>query len=130
MTFNWPHFLRVSRILTKYANETTKEPDMSEAALRCAISRAYYSVYGYSFEHAENFLEFKGIRTGEDHKRLRDWYNTKGFPLIKRKLLNLWDLRRESDYEQFINDAKIKADNSIWIASEVIKNIDSLKPKK
>jgi hypothetical protein len=130
MTFNWPHFLRISRLLSKYANETTKDPDMSESAFRSAISRAYYSAYGYSYEHAENFLGFEGSGSGEDHKELRDWYKNCGIPSIKRKLMDLWVLRKQADYHQFIDNSKIKSDSSIQIASEVIKEIDDIKPHK
>ena len=126
MTFNWPHFLTISRLLNNYADSTAKKPEIKEAAYRSAVGRAYYSAFGYSFEYAENFMGFHGTRLGEDHKGLREWYKNKNHPKIKRKLLDLWKMRRACDYDMFVNDPEIKAQSSIQLALDLIKEIDQL----
>ncbi|MGF3497013.1 MAG: hypothetical protein ACQXXC_05225 [Methanolinea tarda] len=128
MSFRWPDFLHISNILYDYANKRTISPEKKEAAFRCVISRSYYSAFGHSFEYAENHLNFPRTNTGEDHKKLRDWYKSHGYPQIKRHLLELWKIRRESDYDSFINNVDIKAKESISRATQVIMEIDGLQP--
>jgi len=99
---------------------------MKEAAYRCAVSRAYYSAFGYSFDYAEDMLSYPALHDGRDHYFLREWYKKKNFPEIKRKLLNLWKMRKECDYNAFINNVDVKAEGSIQLANEIIEKIDYL----
>ncbi len=57
--FDWEDFLGVANIL--YGSEKFRE-----ACLRSAISRAYYSVFGITKEHAIK-MGFSPKNTGVDH---------------------------------------------------------------
>jgi uncharacterized protein (UPF0332 family) len=125
--FNWEDFLGVANIL--YGSEKFRE-----ACLRSAISRAYYSVFGITKEHAIK-MGFSPKKTGVDHKELREFLIKKAEALrssdktisdklvrIANNIKTLHNLRKNADYDiLFPNDIVIKTKNAIKEAEIIIR---------
>lgn len=69
MSFSWEDYLQLAEGL--YADPTSPGPE--EAALRTAISRAYYAAYQCAFEFAREET-FNPTGRAEDHNRVREYF--------------------------------------------------------
>jgi len=107
--FEWEQFLEISLCL-KNIGESNKT--LSEAAYRCAISRAYYGAYHSALSLAQNLgYVMAPPKRGDmsEHKKLQVWYKKKfankslGMK-ISKQLYQLHSWRKEADYRDI--DAK------------------------
>jgi uncharacterized protein (UPF0332 family) len=93
MSFDWTGFLAVAQdLVDQHASEN------EEAALRCAVSRAYYAAY----HHAVTFCESQGRmfrHAGSDHQRVRDYLAAMGWSNEERYLLELHRWRKQASYD-------------------------------
>jgi uncharacterized protein (UPF0332 family) len=93
MPFDWTLFLAVAQDLAQHHT-----PENEEAALRCAVSRAYYAAY----HQAVAYCESQGrtfSHVGSDHQRVRDHLAVLGRPDEERYLLELHRWRIQADYD-------------------------------
>ena len=97
MSFDWLAFLSFAKALYSDPNS----PGPSEAALRSAASRAYYS----AFHSALNMAKSEGFAptySGQDHSNIQAHFrNYNSLNQIHRKIAlelgRLYDLRRQAD---------------------------------
>lgn len=94
MPYHWEEFLQLARLLQERASTVPKE-----AALRSAVSRAYYAAYNHACVYAENNFSFTRTREAEDHTRLRDVFRGQGKPTIADNLDDLRKWRNTCDYD-------------------------------
>lgn len=125
MSFKFTEFLEVAHHLDRQGRSQNKLSFSKEAAVRCAVSRAYYA----AFHHARDYVAFKSwynpTRRGDDHdavrKALRD-HNKKNDAARLRRL-RVW--RNQSDYDLFIPspDYKNMSYSGLQQASLLHKNL-------
>ena len=113
-TFDWANYLT-------FAEELAKRSD--EAALRSAISRAYYSAYC----KARNRLGESGIavRTNS-HKWLWDYFRRSGNGEIRRLGLNgdrLRMARNRADYDNVYQDLISSVPTALLRAKQIVQRI-------
>lgn len=120
MAYNWKEFFT-------FAENIHAAPDVPgprEAALRSAVSRAYYAAFRASLEvGVQN--GFSPTRTGEDHNKIREHFRTSN-PKTKTKqdistqLGRLHDLRRRADYE---NDLRQEPETMAYLAMSMARKV-------
>lgn len=105
MEFDWREFFEFSKNIKN--NPSVLGP--KEAALRSAISRAYFSAYHYALDYAEE-IGYKRIDKGADHtgvlKYLSEYSDVKVI-FLSNYLKKLHNYRLEADY-----DNKLSMDSS------------------
>jgi uncharacterized protein (UPF0332 family) len=127
MAFNWQDFLT-------FAENINAEPDKlgpREAALRSAVSRAYYAAFCAAIELGKKD-GYVPRGTGDDHPNIRKHFlHSKPSHEKKKDISNqldrLHDLRRRADYQ---NTLPQKPENmayyAIGMAKKVFACIDDL----
>jgi uncharacterized protein (UPF0332 family) len=130
MTFNWRDFLTFAENI-KIAPD---EPGPKEAALRSAVSRAYYAAFQAALEFgaAEHFSP---KQSGEDHFGIRRYfqqYTPKNDvrSKIALQLQRLYDFRRKADYEKAITNPVSLADWSIKSSQVIFRYLEQLAQEK
>ena len=133
MSFDWSEYLRLAREITDSVSDKWDR----EAALRCAISRAYYA----AFCAARNHLEREGqrlSRSGLDHRdvprRLRERSDAAS-KQIASHLERLRIDRNRADYHDTLvgfggtlDNLAAAADEALRVAEEVISVLPTLNP--
>ncbi len=71
MAFDWREYLDLARSLTQPGTGFTQE-----AALRCAMSRAYYAAFCHARNYARDHHGFMPAYDPSDHKLVRDHFTT------------------------------------------------------
>lgn len=103
MSFNWKDYLTFAQRLS--ANPDVPGP--KEAALRAATSRAYYAAFQVAFQFGQA-EKYNPTFTGEDHKKIRDYFRSSSTTDQNRKKIatqldRLYDYRRQADYDRSLN---------------------------
>jgi uncharacterized protein (UPF0332 family) len=116
--FDWSEYLTLARQLAAGANE---------AALRSAISRAYYCIYHKALDRAIS----SGYVDARSHQTL--WALYGGNPdRLCRKLSDLGSrMKKErvsADYEPIVPRLHERVDVQLWRASEFLRQLSTLKP--
>ena len=120
MTFYWSHYIDVATFLLEHINEVNEE-----AALRSAISRAYYAAFCHAKYYAKDNFGFEPEDSAEDHGALRDYFRSQGMVEIGRMLGQLRQWRNSCDYGNPSYEATpLIAKSAIRQAENVIKKLD------
>jgi uncharacterized protein (UPF0332 family) len=127
MSFAWRDFLTFA--------ETIKPAESNigprEAALRSAVSRAYYSAFRTALDFGQR-LGYIPTRAGDDHVKIRQYFRESKPADVRKKKISvelerLYNYRRQADYE---NPLRSSAENmavyAINMAHSVLRNIDEL----
>lgn len=118
--FDWLEYLVLSEDLANNAK--------SEAALRSAISRAYYACYG----KAHSFAESRGAAltsSGKDHKIVWDWFESRADDAsvavsLGGKRLKGW--RRNADYHAVYPNVSVDVVRALIVARELLENLEDM----
>lgn len=85
---------------------------MHKAALRTAISRAYYAAFGHALEYAKDWLGFRGKSKPEEkaqeHGAIRAFLRLKRRAMVAAKLDQLRSIRNLCDYEKDLDGASLE----------------------
>lgn len=95
MSFDWRDFLAVANFLRNQSGPGVPR----DAALRSAVSRAYYAAFCHSRDYAKAKLGYVSPGTPEEHRDLRRFFAQNGFGKIANWLDKLRDWRNLCDYE-------------------------------
>jgi uncharacterized protein (UPF0332 family) len=126
MSFDWTQFLDLAKAL-EGAPDT---PGPREAALRSAISRAYYAAFHHALDRAAG-EGYTATNTGEDHFRVREHFElhrpSRRRARIAIELGRLYDHRIKADYrarmgmrpQALATDAVLLADVVIDLVSHL-----------
>ena len=121
MTFDW-------RAVVGLADELSKRAE--EAALRSAISRAYYSAYCYARDRAG--LNTAGSR--DSHKLVFEYYERRALGKLRdfgsNELPSLHKLRKEADYDEEAKISPNQAKLVVGRAKKVIAFLEALKKEE
>jgi uncharacterized protein (UPF0332 family) len=119
MSFNWADYFTLAVTISK--NPSGLGP--KEAALRSAVSRAYYAAFCASRNLVRDRGEFKPTRTGKDHRLVKEHFRKS--PAKNRQQIAAWldrlhiD-RNEVDYEDMITNPEALARFSVINARKVL----------
>ncbi len=105
---------------------------LSDAAYRCAVSRAYYAVFGVAREHAEHRDKLTLEHNGTDHGRVQ-WHFRKAPNNTPRhqigvNLNRLHDVRKTADYDAATSITHKSAELSLRMAAETLRLLKKLGP--
>ena len=118
--FDWKEFLKVAKFLKDY----NEDDIIREAALRCAVSRAYYAVFCYARNYARDNLGFVPIHKPKDHGLLREFLRSKGRTAIASSLDELRKWRNMCDYDDHVDNIETMADNTLDKAHNALEEIN------
>jgi hypothetical protein len=118
MAFDWQEFLKLAKHL-----QASPPPGVSEeAARRCAIGRAYYSVFGYTLRYAKDHLGYTSLESSDDHRELRKHLKSHGCWKVADHLNDLRRWRNDCDYDEDVGDLVVMLGSAIDRAERVFKN--------
>jgi uncharacterized protein (UPF0332 family) len=131
MSFDWSEYLNVARNL---AGQTTTTPNQ-EAALRSAISRAYYAAFCTARNHLRDREHVQNIPSdGRAHQAVPDTFLKSRRPArrsVGTDLRRLKADRARADYDDVFGistNISRKAQEVIQLADKVIRALDRLPP--
>ena len=121
MAFDWAEFLVLAQELAQRREE---------AALRSAISRAYYAAFG----KAKAFLESEGVSFAADagdHAQV--WETFRGSSNDVRYYIGedgfgLRNSRNRADYDAEVSDIQARAQRAIRKADGIFRSLERLQP--
>jgi hypothetical protein len=114
MAFDWREYLDLARFLTQPGTGFTEE-----AALRCAMSRAYYAAFCHARNYARDRHGFAPSYDPSDHKLVRDHFRGQGMNGIARTLNQLRQWRNLCDYTDTLYNLPTLAPIAIAQAQQV-----------
>jgi len=98
MSFTWSDFCDIAIFLRDHAGDDGI-PD--EAAMRCAVSRAYYAAFRHALNCARENEDYKEPdESYKNHVCVRTYYHKHDKPHIKTILLRLHRWRKDADYAE------------------------------
>ena len=127
MAYNWREFLTFAENI----EAAPAVPGPEEAALRSAVSRAYYAAFRAALELGLQ-AGFQSSHTGEDHSKIREFFRNASPKNphkqdISTQLGRLLDYRRQADYDNVLRQKPGNmAFYAIGMAKKVFTDIDEL----
>jgi hypothetical protein len=100
MNFDWKDYLILAHALQQQAATGLNQ----EAALRSAISRAYYAAFCHARNYARDRHSLQLRYTGDDHFLVKQHFMTRRARGIAAKLDWLRQIRNKCDYEDSVAD--------------------------
>jgi hypothetical protein len=122
MAFDWGDYLDLARTL-----ETDKVSSFQEAALRSAVSRAYYAAYCYARNYASDREGLLLANKPSDHGLVKRHHLKKGRADLASELEDLRQWRNTCDYDDELSgDIRLLVKNAIQNAQDIIEECKSL----
>ena len=119
MIFDWREYLELAKMIKDLSSQAFSK----EASQRSAVSRAYYSAYGFATRYAES-LGYKREKHSEDHKRLREFFKKeKELFSVYEDLRKLRNYRNLCDYEDTVENIDEIVEHSIKLAEKIIQTL-------
>jgi|SRR5581483_1092488 uncharacterized protein (UPF0332 family) len=118
MPFDWKEYLDLAQFLATNQGSFTRE-----AALRCAISRAYFAAFCHARNYASSQQGFKPKRTEEDHSDVREHFKRSGMLDIASKLDQLRQWRNKCDYAEEVFQVPVIAESALNTAQTVFSRL-------
>ena len=116
MDFDWKEYLTLAHAL----QQQSASGSTPEAALRSAVSRAYFA----AFCHARNYARDRhGLRlrySGDDHYLVKQHFSNRRERGVAQKLNRLREWRNKCDYEDAIPDLATLLTSALSEAQMVI----------
>jgi hypothetical protein len=103
MPFDWSEYLALAQYLQGQSNSEFSQ----EAALRCAVSRAYYAAFCHARNYARDHHGFKPYHNPDDHPRVREHFRKLGNAKIAGDLELLRQWRNQCDYDDNISSISL-----------------------
>ncbi len=125
MNFDWSDYLDFAQTLV--ASKATYPSQ--EAALRTAISRAYYSAFCKSRNYLRDIDNIQNSRTAEIHKLVQETLKNsenKNRKKIGTNLERLRRIRNKADYEDNFSDLQQQATLALKWAKEINTDLNKL----
>ncbi len=114
--FDWKEFLALARSLAG----TEGESYSTEAANRCAVSRAYYAAFCTAREYARTQLGFQPLGDARDHQRLNTFLRQHGQITTAMLLRDLRLWRNQCDYDPLVGELETVTSLALQLAQQVI----------
>jgi hypothetical protein len=100
MPFDWGEYLTIAR----YREDQNTSEFSREAALRCAVSRAYCAAFCHARNYARDPHGFKPFHNQDDHPRVREHFRKLGNTKLAGDLELLRQWRNQCDYDDNISN--------------------------
>ena len=100
MDFDWKAYLDLARFLQQHSASSTQP----EAALRSAISRAYFAAFCHARNYARDRHGLQLRYSGDDHYLVKQHFSNRRERGVAQKLNRLREWRNKCDYEDSIPD--------------------------
>jgi len=117
MTFDWSAYYVLAEYL---ADPGSSVPDR-EAALRSAISRAYFAAYRTLRNHLYETKNYRPSRDREDHREVRDWLMNHRCGGIAEDLRRLASRRGMADYDNEIGNLEKETQAALMLAQDILE---------
>ena len=118
MPFAWKEYLALARYLQYHVNSSF----VQEAALRCAVSRAYYAAFCHSRNYARDHQGFIPKNRADDHSRLRAHFQRCDIT-IAQALHRLREWRNYCDYDDTVDDLSRLLSEAIAEAQKIFNRL-------
>ena len=119
MPFNWIEYLALARHLKNQNSNDFSQ----EAALRCAVSRAYYAAFCYARNYARDYQSFKPSYHTDDHPRIREHFRRAGNLGVASDLDLLRQWRNQCDYDDNISNISLMSFGAIAAAQKILESL-------
>lgn len=119
--FDWRDYLALANDLGAGARGTTVSVNRSEAADRCAVSRAYYRAFCHARNYARQRLGFVPTNRGDDHWLLRRHLARHGRNIVAQRLGQLHTWRKLCDYDDAVANLPVVVRSALREAAAVIQ---------
>jgi uncharacterized protein (UPF0332 family) len=119
MSFDWREYLAVARFLAG----DTAVGFSAEAALRAAVSRAYYAAFCHARDHAVRRLGFTALGSGQDHRNLRAHLHRAQRHRAAELLDRLHQWRKACDYDDVVLNLEQVVTSSLTRAQVVLDEL-------
>lgn len=117
--FDWREYLELAKALADMKGVES----FQEAALRSAVSRAYFAAFCWARNYAETKGGFKPRRDAAVHKELRSYLRNQGRSDIASALNRLRMWRNICDYEDEVTELDDLVRDSLNEAKKIIENM-------
>jgi hypothetical protein len=118
MTFAWQEYLALAQHLQDQSTNSTSGISQ-EAALRCAVSRAYYAAFCHARNYARDHHGFKLSHGPDDHTRIREHFQRLGHVKIAQDLEQLRRWRNQCDYNDNVSNISLMCFGAMMAAQNV-----------
>jgi hypothetical protein len=119
MAFAWQEYLALAQHLQ---GQSTNEFSQ-EAALRCAVSRAYYAAFCHARNYARDHHGFKLGHGADDHARIREHFQRLGLVKIAQDLEQLRRWRNQCDYDDSVSNIPLMCFGAIIAAQNIFESL-------
>lgn len=122
MPFNWQEYLD----LASFLNDNSERGGFSkEAALRSAVSRAYFAAYCHARKYAILYLKHipSSFSEENEHKSVRECFKRNSRAKIAIPLDKLRQFRNDCDYDDEVLGLPQIPQNAINLAKGIIKDL-------
>ena len=120
MSFDWREYLNLSRFLGRQTGNGFAQ----EAALRSAVSRAYYAAFCHARNYARDRHGFRPRDRAEDHSGVREHFRRRGKATISEELDSLRQLRNVCDYRDVVPNIANLVNAAMLRAQQVIDSLN------
>ena len=121
--FDWRDYLGLANDLSSGPQGAVVSVRMSEAASRCAVSRAYYAAFCHARNYAVAHLGFVPTNKGSDHWLLRQHFTNRGRRDIANRLRRLHDWRKQGDYDNVVVNLSTTLRDALRESTAVIQRL-------
>jgi len=119
MLFDWREYLDLAQSLQSHSGGSFTQ----EAALRCAVSRAYYAAFCHARNFARDEQSYEPYNDGRDHGGLRRHFRKTRREDIVRILDWLREWRNDCDYKDEVLGIDVMLKNAIKKSEEIFIKI-------
>lgn len=116
MAFDWKEYLALAQFLQQLSATSVNQ----EAALRSAVSRAYFAAFGHARNYARDRHGLSLTYTGDDHSLVRRHFLSRRAKGVALKLDKLRQWRNKCDYGDSVNDLSLILASAITEAQTII----------
>lgn len=121
--FDWRDYLWLANDLGSGAQGSVVTIRISEAASRCAVSRAYYAAFCHARNYATSHLGFVPTNKGADHWLLRQYLANRGRRDFANRLRRLHAWRKQSDYDNAVVNLATTVRDALRESAAVIQRL-------
>jgi uncharacterized protein (UPF0332 family) len=119
MSFDWREYFNLAKFLSVQPGDGFAQ----EAALRSAVSRAYYAAYCHALGFARVRHGFRPRGTADDHADLVAHFRGRGDVQTSKKLERLRDWRNQCDYDDVVQGIKHLLGSAMQDAEQVLQSL-------
>jgi hypothetical protein len=119
MPFDWKEYLALAQHLQQQSTSEFSQ----EAALRCAVSRAYYAAFCHARNYARDHQKYVLTNKPDEHARLRQHYQKRGDVALASALELLRQWRNQCDYNDNVSNLSLMIVGAVSGAQKIFDTL-------